>query len=169
MVVVRLSKVVVCGGLLLFALLIAANNLINYDANWEFVRRVMSMDTIGVDPDVSDRAITSVVLHRTVYALIILFQCLTALAFLIAFVAMLRTFLSTRKRFQRAKALTAIGISLVFVTWFVAFMLVGGEWFLMIRSPEWNGQQQAFQYAISVLVAGIYILIENDGDRAVHL
>jgi predicted small integral membrane protein len=40
--------------------------------------------------------------------------------------------------------------------WFVAFLIVGGEWFLMWQSKTWNGQDHAFQM---FTVVGIVLLL----------
>ena len=40
--------------------------------------------------------------------------------------------------------------------WLVAFLAVGGEWFLMWQSHVWNGQEDAFR---NFAVVGIVLLI----------
>jgi predicted small integral membrane protein len=45
--------------------------------------------------------------------------------------------------------------------WLVAFLCVGGEWFLMWQSPTWNGQQEAFRMFV---VVGIVLLIVMHAD-----
>jgi len=48
--------------------------------------------------------------------------------------------------------------------WLVAFLAIGGEWFLMWQSAKWNGQQPAFQNF--VVVGLIYlILLHSDTDH----
>ncbi len=46
--------------------------------------------------------------------------------------------------FARAKQLTAYGLALGVALWFVVFIAVGGEWFLMWQSQKWNAQSNAF-------------------------
>jgi len=41
--------------------------------------------------------------------------------------------------------------------WFVAFLSIGGEWFLMWQSHTWNGQDGAFR--IFVVVGLIFLLL----------
>jgi predicted small integral membrane protein len=37
--------------------------------------------------------------------------------------------------------------------WFVAFLCIGGEWFLMWQSKLWNGEEAAFRmFAVSGIV-----------------
>ncbi len=164
MISVRFSKVVLAAGLGLFALLSAIGNVLDYQTNWFFLQRVMSIDTVGNDPDLAWRAVTNPVLQRTAFALVILFQALTGLAFLFGAVAMTRSLAASKARFRRAKGFVPVGISLGFLVWFVGFVVVGGEWFHMWRSDGWNGQPAAFFYYATMLIAGIYILMDTDGE-----
>jgi predicted small integral membrane protein len=45
MIEARIAKLVMVGCLALFALLVAFDNLTDYDTNYAFVRHVLSMDT----------------------------------------------------------------------------------------------------------------------------
>ncbi len=40
--------------------------------------------------------------------------------------------------------------------WLVAFLDVGGEWFLMWQSQRWNGQEEAFRM---FTIVGVVFLI----------
>ena len=44
--------------------------------------------------------------------------------------------------FNAAKQYVVIGVGLGFLLWFTGFMVVGGEWFLMWQSKQWNGQER---------------------------
>ncbi len=52
--------------------------------------------------------------------------------------------------------LSIIALSLSLLMWLVAFLAVGGEWFLMWQSKMWNGQDAAFRM---FTVVGIVLLI----------
>ena len=43
-------------------------------------------------------------------------------------------------------------------------MAVGGEWFAMWQSDEWNGQDAAFRFFITVLAVAIYVFLDTDGE-----
>ena len=58
--------------------------------------------------------------------------------------------------FNSAKRLAVMGLALSMLMWLVAFLSVGGEWFLMWQSHTWNGQEAAFRM---FAVAGIVLLI----------
>jgi predicted small integral membrane protein len=42
----RIAKIVMIGSLALYAFIVAFDNITDYDTNFEFVRHVLSMDTI---------------------------------------------------------------------------------------------------------------------------
>lgn len=168
MMAIRVSKVVVAAGLALYALIVGIGNVLDYDRNLEFVRVVLTMERV-VDPDLSWRAIASPIAHRVAYALIILAEIATGLAFAVGTVAMWRGRRDSKAGFHRAKSLIAIGVIVGFVTWFIGFMTIGGEWFVMAHASEWDGQPSAFRFYITVLVAGIYVLMDNDGDLPVRV
>jgi predicted small integral membrane protein len=48
--------------------------------------------------------------------------------------------------------------------WLVAFLSVGGEWFLMWQSHSWNGQEEAFRmFAVVGLVLLIVMQPDTEG------
>jgi predicted small integral membrane protein len=55
----------------------------------------------------------------------------------------------------------AAGAAVAFALWFVGFMVVGGEWFLMWQSSTWNGQEAAFRFYLTVLAVGAYVLLDT--------
>ena len=71
MVVLRLAKAAMVAALAAFALIVAYNNVVDYDSNYQFVRHVLSMDTIFPDSVLRSRAIDNETVWRAAYALII--------------------------------------------------------------------------------------------------
>ncbi|MDQ0316018.1 DUF2165 family protein [Amorphus orientalis] len=169
MLMIRVSKILLTAGLAGFCFLVTLGNLADYGTNWQFVHHVLSMDTIFPDSDLKWRAVRSEEAQRTAYALIIIAEGLTFLAFLAATIAMARRITASKAAFQRAKSVTAIGVTLGFLLWFVGFMTVGGEWFAMWQSEMWNGQEAAFRFYMTILAVGIYVFLDNDGERPQHL
>jgi len=162
--VIRLSKIVMTGGLALWAFLVTLGNVTDYGTNWAFVQHVMSMDTVFPDSTLRSRAITDPALQTAAYWAIIVTEGLTCLAFLAATVAMAMKLRAPKGAFQRAKAFTALGALLGFGLWFIGFMGIGGEWFAMWQSHTWNGQDAAFKFYMTVLAVGIYVFLDTDGE-----
>ena len=46
---------------------------------------------------------------------------------------------------QKAKAFATVGLTLSLLQWYVAFISVSGEWFLLWQSRTWNGRDAAFR------------------------
>ena len=160
MLVVRLSEPVMVAGLALFALLVAADNLADYGSNEAFVRHVLAMDTTFPQNALRWRAITDPGLQAAAYWLIIAAEALTGALFAVAALAMAARLRAPEAEFRAAESWVAAGAAVAFALWFVGFMVVGGEWFLMWQSSTWNGQEAAFRFYLTVLAAGAYVLLD---------
>src|SRR5882672_6192281 len=77
MLAIRLVKTAMVASAALFALLVAYNNLADYNSNYEFVRHTLSMDTTFPDNALKVRAITSPALWAGAYWSIILAEAAT--------------------------------------------------------------------------------------------
>ena len=155
----RIAKVVMSLAFGLFGLLVAADNLLDYDTNFQFVRHVLSMDTTFPDGRLRGRAILAPAWWHAGYALIILGEAVTGLLFLAGTVRMLRALRAPAERFEAAKSWSILGATAGFGVWFVGFMLVGGEWFQMWQSPQWNGQEAAFRFYMPLMAGLIFIAL----------
>jgi predicted small integral membrane protein len=65
--------------------------------------------------------------------------------------------------FNREKRIAILGLALGMLEWFVGFIAVGGEWFLMWQSKTWNGEEAAFRV---FFVLGIVLLLVIQTDTA---
>jgi predicted small integral membrane protein len=164
MMVVRLSKIMMTGGLAVWAFLVTLGNVTDYDSNWAFVQHVLSMDSIFPESSLKWRAITDPTIQRFAYLAIIVTEGLTCLAFLVATWLMARRLDAGKDEFQRATACTAVGVLLGFGLYFVGFMAIGGEWFAMWQSQAWNGQPSAFRFCLAILAVGIYVFLDTDSE-----
>jgi predicted small integral membrane protein len=158
----RIVKVVMVGCLALFAAVVTFDNLVDYDDNFEFVRHVLSMDTIFPENTLLYRHVTSPVLWNWAYCVIIVGEGLTALTFALAAFVLTRNLRSAGARFNRAKRLVFIGAAIGFLVWFFGFMVIGGEWFQMWQSRLWNGQEAAFRFYMTVLAVLIFVNQKED-------
>jgi predicted small integral membrane protein len=60
------------------------------------------------------------------------------------------------RQFHQAKNIAIAGLILGLFLWLAAFLIVGGEWFLMWQSKTWNGQEAAFRM---FAIIGIVLLL----------
>ena len=153
----RLAKIVMVLGLALFASIVTFTNITDYDSNFEFVKHVLSMDTTFPGNKAMYRAITSPTLWSLGYWAIIAGEGLTALLFLVGAWRMIRAADAAAEEFDNAKAFVIAGATVGFLVWFVGFMVVGGEWFLMWQSSTWNGQEAAFRFYLTILAVLIFV------------
>ncbi len=155
----RCAKAVMVACLAAFAALVALNNLVDYRANLVFVQHVLAMDSIfpGSQHLTRWRAIRSPLLWHTLYGLIIAGEILTAWLLTRGAWALWQQRRASASDFQHAKRWAMAGMLAGFVLWFLGFMVIGGEWFLMWQSRDWNGQGSAFRFYLTLLAVGIFV------------
>jgi predicted small integral membrane protein len=70
----------------------------------------------------------------------------------------------TAPAFNRAKGVAIAALTLALLMWLVAFLSVGGEWFLMWQSKMWNGQDMpARMFAVIGIVLLFLAQPDTDG------
>lgn len=157
MFIVRASKVLMVAAIALFASLVAFGNITDYGSNFAFVRHVLDMDTIFPDATIHYRAINSPLLHHAFYILIISAETLAAILCWIGAFKLLTQIRSDAAIFNHVKTWAVAGLTLGFLVWQVGFMSIGGEWFGMWMSDQWNGVPDAFRFLITILGVLIYL------------
>jgi predicted small integral membrane protein len=157
MIAIRAAKVTLVAAIALFASLVAFGNLTDYNTNFAFVQHVLSMDTIYPSSTIAYRAIASPTLHHAAYAIIIAAEATTAIMCWIGAVTMLRRIRASASVFNRAKTFAVVGLTLGFLLWQVGFMSIGGEWFGMWQSQQWNGVPSSFRILITIAVVLIFV------------
>jgi predicted small integral membrane protein len=166
MIIIRAAKTALVAAIGLFASLAAFGNLTDYNTNFAFVQHVLTMDTIYPFSTIRYRAITNPALHHAAYALIIAVEAITAMLCLIGAVLLARHICSAAPEFNRAKIFGIIGLTIGFLLWQVGFMSIGGEWFGMWQSQQWNGVPSAFRFLMTILAVLIFVAMpDQDLDR----
>ncbi|MFZ4640844.1 MAG: DUF2165 family protein [Nodosilinea sp.] len=161
---VRLSKIALVGAMGLLLLLIALNNITDYQGNFRYVSHVLAMDTVFADSQLTWRALRSPFWHRWVYATMIGTELLTALLCLVGAGRLAAAIAQTGPIFNQRKTIAIYGLTLSCLFWLVGFMVIGGEWFTMWQSPDWNGQPSAFRFFTCGGLALIYLTSKDDPD-----
>ena len=159
---IRLSKSVMVLALAFFATLVAFGNITDYATNFAFVHHVFLMDTTFPGNGIMYRAIEQEWVHHVGYIGIIALETLTAVLCWVGGFKLLQARSAAPKVFRAAKSWAIAGLTLGFLTWQVAFMSIGGEWFGMWMSKQWNGVPSAFRFFITFLAVLIYLTMDND-------
>ncbi|MET3791395.1 putative small integral membrane protein [Aquamicrobium terrae] len=162
MLIMRASKVAAVAAIAFFASLVAFGNITDYQTNFNFVFHVFEMDTIFPDATIKYRAITNPALQHAAYMLIIAAETATAILCWIGAVRLARRLRADAATFNRSKGVAVAGLTLGFLVWQVGFMSVGGEWFGMWMSQQWNGVPDAFRFFVTILAVLIYLSLKDD-------
>jgi len=153
--ITRTAKLLLLAGIALFYSFVVFNNLTDFNSNYQFVRHVLMMDTTFAGNRGMWRAIDAPAVHLIFYWSIIAWECVTMVLLWWGSANLLRALRLRPAAFETAKRVPVIALTLSLLMWLVAFLAVGGEWFLMWQSREWNGQEAAFR---NFAVVGIVLL-----------
>ncbi len=153
----RLAKCLLLSAVALFYTLVVLNNATDYDSNFQFVHHVLLMDSTFPGNHGLWRALPQTGLQTAFYLGIIGWE--TATAFLLWWGAarLFRHLRAPAAVFEHAKTVGVGALTLGALLWFVAFLTVGGEWFLMWQSPTWNGQEAAFRMFASLMLVLLFV------------
>ncbi len=163
--ILRVSKMIICLSLSIFALLVGFNNLADYDSNYAFVQHTLSMDTVFPDNALKYRAILNPTLWNLTYGLIIFAEFLTGILLLVGVTCMFRN-MNSPVAFARAKNWIYLGCLVGFMLWFFGFIVVGGEWFCMWQSEKWNGVEAAFRFVVLIMLTFLFTAMpESENDK----
>ena len=161
--ITRMAKVLLLAGIGLFYALVVFNNTTDFDSNYQFVRHVLSMDSTLPGNHGMYRALPSPAWHLVFYITIIAWEIATTILLWWGVAELMRALQHSAARFNAAKRVPVMALTLSLLMWLVAFLSVGGEWFLMWQSRDWNGQEAAFRnFAIAGIV--LLVLLQPDGE-----
>jgi predicted small integral membrane protein len=159
----RLAKILMVAAIGFFYALVVLNNLTDYDSNYQFVHHVLLMDTTFPGNHLMWRSIHSGLVYSIFYNGIIFWEFLTALLILIGVIQLCRALRKPAAAFNSAKRVSIIALTAGSLLWLVAFLTIGGEWFLMWQSKTWNGQESAFRlFAIIGIVLILLALPDTE-------
>jgi predicted small integral membrane protein len=161
MIAIRAAKAATVAAIALFASLVTFGNVTDYNTNFAFVEHVLSMDTIFAFSTIKYRAITSPTLHHAAYDLIIAVEAVIAVLCWIGAAALVRRLRADAAAFNRAKTFAVLGLTLGFLLWQVGFMSIGGEWFGMWQSQQWNGVPSAFRFVVTIIAVLIFVAMPD--------
>jgi predicted small integral membrane protein len=151
----RVAKTSLVFAVALFYSFVVFNNVTDYNSNYQFIRHVLMMDSTFPGNHGMWRALNQPAVHTLFYLSVITWESVTMILCWWGGLRLARTLRGTAAAFQSAKNVAIAALSLSLLMWLVAFLSVGGEWFLMWQSKTWNGQDAAFRL---FTVIGIVLL-----------
>jgi predicted small integral membrane protein len=159
---IRICKILVVANSCFFLLLVVFNNATDYPSNYHFIEHVLSMDTTFPGNSGRWRAITSPAAYRAFYAGIIAWESVAAALIGAGVWRLWRARAAPAPEWKRAKTLAAVGLTVSLTQWYLAFISVGGEWFLMWQSKTWNGQEAAARMFAMMGISLIFLCLGDD-------
>jgi predicted small integral membrane protein len=161
--ILRTVKILLVFGVAILYTLVVLNNITDYNSNYQFVRHVLMMDSTFPGNRGMWRALNTPLLHTAFYISIIAWETITMILCWWGGIRMARMRRESAAVFQQSKGISIAAMALSLLMWLVAFLAVGGEWFLMWQSRMWNGQDAAFRM---FTVIGVVLLLVAQPDVA---
>jgi len=152
----RVSKAVLVFAIALFYTILVLDNITDYGSNYEFVRHVLMMDSTFPGNHGMWRAVNSPLVQTVFYIGIIAWESVTMFLCWWASVSLVKSYRADSAQFAAALNVAVIALTTSLLMWLVAFLDVGGEWFLMWQSKLWNGQEAAFRM---FTIVGVVFLV----------
>ncbi len=160
---VRISKLLLLVSVAFLYALVVFNNLTDFGSNAQFVRHVLLMDTTIPGNNGLWRSISSPTVDLVFYVSIIAWEAITTFLLCWGALQLVRALRQPAAAFNAAKSLPLFALTTSLLMWLVAFLAIGGEWFLMWQSRAWNGQEEAFRNFATVGIVFL-ILLQPDVD-----
>lgn len=160
--ILRAAKTLLVLAVAFHATLLALNNITDYDSNFQFVRHVLMMDTTFPNNGGMWRAINSPAIHTLFYISIIAWESLITILCWWGGIKLARNLKAPAATFQQAKTVAIAGLTLSLLLWFVAFLTIGAEWFLMWQSQTWNGRDAAFRMFTVMGIVLLFLAMKDD-------
>jgi predicted small integral membrane protein len=158
----RAAKTLLVLAVAFYYTLLVLNNTTDYGSNFQFIRHVLMMDSTFPNNSGMWRAINSPAIHTLFYLTIIAWESLTMIVCWWGSIKLTRNLKAPAATFLQAKNVAIAGLSLSLLMWFVAFLTVGAEWFLMWQSQTWNGQEAAFRMFTVIGIVLLLLLTKDD-------
>jgi predicted small integral membrane protein len=162
----RVAKVLLVFGVAVFYTLVVFNNITDYESNYAFVRHVLMMDSTFPGNHGMWRAINSPGIHTAFYVAIIAWEFVTMLLCWWGGFRLATMLSASVGDFQSAKGVAIGALTLSLLMWLVAFLSIGGEWFLMWQSKNWNGQEAAFRMFTIVGIVLLLIAVPEPAEQS---
>jgi predicted small integral membrane protein len=159
----RIAKILLVAALAFFYTLVVFNNTTDYQSNYQLVHHVLVMDTTLPGNHGMWRALRTPQAWTIFYDCIIAWEAAAMALTWIGAIQLARTLRRPASVFNSAKRLSIVALTLGMLLWFVAFLCIGGEWFLMWQSKLWNGEEAAFRmFAVSGIVLILLALPDTE-------
>lgn len=133
-------------------------------SNWPFVEGVLSGDGTPADNGFEWRFIDATWFHVLAYIGIIAGEAIAGALLVAGGILGLRRSASPGE-WERGQRWTLLGGAVGLLVFFLGFIVVGGNWFVMYENSKWNGLEPAFQNTVTTLLAMLLVTGAAIGSR----
>jgi predicted small integral membrane protein len=154
--ILRAAKIALVFGVALYYALVLFNNLTDYNPNYQFVRHTLMMDTTFPVNHGMWRAVNAPAWHVIFFAVIVVWEFAATILCWWGGIRLTSAIAQPASTFRQAKNVAIAGLTMGLLLWLLAFLIIGGEWFLMWQSKTWNGEDVS---ARMFAVVGIVLLL----------
>ena len=155
------QKVALVGAVAAYMTLVAVGNVVDSGANFAYVQHVFSMDTVLPYNTQKWRALTHPDVWKHGYVIILVYQLISAAWLLWATVRLQR---SSDKDWIANRTFASGALVFTLLLWLVPFVTVGGEWFQMWQSADWNGLDTAGRNFTMQGIILLFLQTPNDAE-----
>lgn len=149
----KIVKVLLVAGMALYLTLTVIDNVTMPQPGFGAVQAAVGMETTFKHPGAMWRAITNPLLIWVIFALIVFMEAVAATLCWIG-AARLWAARGEARRFDDAKGTALLGLGITAAFYFIVFLVIGNEWFLM-----WQSQPMSLPLTISFRDFAAAILI----------
>jgi predicted small integral membrane protein len=164
-VILRTAKISLVSAVALYYSLVVFNNLTDYNSNFQYIRHVLMMDSTFPGNAGIWRASNSPALHTIFYVAIILWESAIMILCWWGAARLATNLRASAASFHRAKGVAIAALTLGLLMSLVAFLTVGGEWFLMWQSKTWSGQDPAFRMFTVIALVLLLVVLPDSEDQ----
>jgi predicted small integral membrane protein len=151
-----------------YFLIVAFDNISNptnpTGSNWPFVEGVLSGDGTPPGNGFEWRFIDASWFQVMAYIGIIAGETLAAIGLIVGGILGLRRS-GARDAWELGQRWTLLGALFGLLVFFLGFITVGGNWFVMYENAKWNGLEPAFQNTVTTLLAVLMVIGVAVGGR----
>lgn len=162
----RYCKIALLATNAFFLFLVVLNNITDYGSNYAFVENVLNMSTTFPDNNAMWRAIENPLIYHVFYIGIIGWEALAMGVIGFGSWQLWKARSEDAATFNKAKAWGSVGLTISMLQWYIAFLTVGAEWFLMWQSESWNGQDAAMRMFLVMGICLIFLNLKDDSLEA---
>ncbi len=156
-IVFRLAPLLLLAGTTVMAAIVCLNNLTAPQANLDFVRHIMTMDTTNQDRGTQWREIRSPVLHRVAFGAILTLEVAVTVLGVIGSYWLAVNLAASPDAWESAKLFGYLAFLVALVVWFGVIQVVGAEWYVSWQSEKWNAIRDSTRINL-ITLAGLILL-----------